>query len=300
MKVEPKIRCKRSIGILATLGLAFTLTTTADLFQTGAGTAFDAGIFGLGIIPLEGVQLPGATLGTDTIVARTQAGPPDGGSSVIEIELVAMHLTSIGPVDLSPLGGPFIGVFADLHVTVDASDRFYDQGNAFPDGLGSGPSIFNLPVPDAPLPPSIGMMRIDHDGPGAHSGGGFSSCFGTPTDEITGNCQGPTQVGLGSIGGGIHADAIFVIPGGDPANPLDLIINVPAPQISLGSTGTFLHGARSVLFPSGNFIVETIIHTGPHPVDPIAPVGGLPLFGPIGTVLLAGALGIGALRRLRA
>ena len=119
-----------------------------DLFQTEPGT----GLFGVGTspdIPFAGVPFLtfdfGGAVGvqdignTDTIVERKQdAGPT--GPSTIPIELVALSLQSLDPVDLSTLGGPRVSEI--IFVTLQ-SDR------------GRNPNDPN------PGPPSDGQMDID-------------------------------------------------------------------------------------------------------------------------------------------
>ncbi len=207
---------------------------------------------GLGIVPLKGVPLGGGAGDADTVVARKQSGPGDGATSTIDIELVALHLISISPVDLTPLGWPM----GDLHITIDASERFFTGTTPAPDGTGLGPSWFNLPVPDGPLPPSIGRMRIAHDDPDKS----FVSCFG----EIAA-CAAESGMPPGVAGGGIFADAIFTVVGGDPADPGDVLISIPAPDIMLASVGVWIHFNHGGMFPSGNFSVTIIVHSGPHP-----------------------------------
>ena len=236
-------------------------TAGFDGFETpdDGSTTVDLSAFGLpASIPLKGVPLHGGAGNADTIVARTQTGPADGATSTIDIELVALHLVSSAPVDLTPLGGPFVGVLSDLHITIDASDRFFTAGAPFPDGTGAGPSVFNLPVPDAPLPPSIGRMRIDHDNPDKT----FSSCFG----EVAACAAEPACITPpGIAGGGIFADAIFTTVGGDPSDPMDVHLSMPAPAILLASTGEWIHFEPGGMFPSGDFSVDDILHCGPHP-----------------------------------
>lgn len=234
-----------------------------DYFLTPAGGA--AVDLGFGPIPLEGVPLPNMTLGlTDTVVARMDPGPPEGGTGLIDIELVALHLKSVAPVDLTPVGGPPL---ADLHITIDASDRFFTSGaggtTPHPDGTGSGPSYFDLPT--LPAPPSIGNMAMMHGGPGVHTGADMKACFGTPGPS--GTCDAMLSgfgVGLGVPGGGIFATAIAVIPGGDPANPLDVLGIMPAPPATLASMGSYLH---TLMLPDeyGGVILDSILHDGPHP-----------------------------------
>jgi hypothetical protein len=218
-----------------------------DSFITAQGAFVDLNAFGLGIIPVEGVPLGPNPFGpdsADTIVERLdginpfEICPSPPCSDVIDIEIVALSLRSIDLVDLTPLGGPFIGVFADLHATIN-------KGGAIP----------GLPQPDV-LSPSIGQMEIVHDFAG---GGTFSSCFGETTDAL-GTC--PL---LGLLGGGIFADGIAVVPGGDPSNPLDVLFSVPTPRVVVSATsGTWSHAGGS-----DDFFVTSIDHEGPHPVRPI-------------------------------
>jgi hypothetical protein len=221
-----------------------------DLFSTPPGGA--SVDLGSGPIPLEGVPLPNMALGiADTIVARMDPGPPEGGTSTIDIELVALHLKSVGV-------GTFMG--GDLHVTVDQSDRFVTGTPATgvhprPAGNGAGPSLFNLPsLP----PPSTGNMILMHGGPGPHTGAGMSACFGTP-----GGCP----PGLGVPGGGIYATATVTVPGGDPRNPMDWLPGtspMPAPPVTLSSTGVYLHTLLNRRM-NGGIILGPIVHVGPHP-----------------------------------
>jgi hypothetical protein len=221
----------------------------SDYFKTLPGTEVDLGP--LGIIPLEGVPFePDFSLDADTVVER-QAPVPVGGGT-IPIEIVALQLKSIAPIDLTPIGLP--GVFADLWTTIN-------KGGIVP----------NIPV-HSPLLPSQGQMEIQH-GPG--EGGIFNSCFGDAGDP--GSC-----VFLGIPGGGVYADAIFVFPGGDPSNPLDFVIPPqPAPRISLSTSGsTWVHEGQAPVGRGGprggpfgglprNSKVTAISHTGPHQVDPV-------------------------------
>jgi hypothetical protein len=230
-----------------------------DFFLTPPGGA--AVDLGLGPIPLVGVPLPHMGLGSDTVVARIDPGPPEGGTGVIDIELVALHLRSLGPIDLD---GPGPAPPGDLHITIDASDRFFTSGpggtTPHPDGTGNGPSYYDLPV--LPLPPSIGNMSMMHGGPGPHTGATMKACFGDPA----GCAAMPSGfgIGLGVPGGGIFATAILTIPGGDPSDPMDVLGIMPAPPAVLASMGTYVHVTASPdLF--GGAILGTVMHDGPHP-----------------------------------
>jgi PEP-CTERM motif len=247
-----------------------------DLFNTpsGSGAFVDLSDFGLPPdVLLDGADDFDFGFGnTDTIVQRQQGIDPldpPFGSGLVDIEIVALHLVSVDPIDLTPLGGPFVGMFGDLHVTINK------------DGLIAG-----LPQLD-PLPPSIGRMEIRHE---QANGGTFDSLFGDLAD-------GP----LGVAGGGIYSDAIFTVPGGDPGNPLDVLFSQPAPRIVLPSTLSPWSHTRPALYPTvlpdGNFFpgVDPVTdqavgvnHQGPHPkTDPaqIPEPGTLALLG-IGGVMI--------------
>ncbi|MEX0611696.1 MAG: PEP-CTERM sorting domain-containing protein [Pirellulales bacterium] len=231
-----------------------------DYFFTPPGGAVVD--LGSGPIPLEGVPLPNMALGlTDTVVARMDPGPPEGGTGIIDIELVALHLKSVVPIDPDGIGPAPIG---DLHITIDASDRFFTSGaggtTPHPDGTGTGPSFFDLPV--LPSPPSIGNMAMMHGGPGPHPGADMKACFGDPA----GCAAMPSGfgAGLGVPGGGIFATAILVVPGGDPADPSAVLGIMPAPPATLASMGSYLH---TLMLPDeyGGIILAAVTHDGPHP-----------------------------------
>jgi hypothetical protein len=237
-----------------------------DYFLTPPGGAFVD--LGMGPIPLQGVPLPNMSLGlTDTVVARKDPGPPEGGTGIIDIELVALHLRSVNPIDVDP--GPTFTP-ADLHITLDSSDRFFTGLTPHPDGTGSGPSLFNLPVLPSPTPiqPSIGLMEMIHGGPGPHTGVTMRAAFADPAAaDATGPLFG---LGLGLTAGGVFSTVTFTIPGGDPANPLHVLAQQPAPSVDLSSNGVYLH---TTLNPSeyGGIMLGAIQHVGPHPVTiPVA------------------------------
>lgn len=234
-----------------------------DFFHTTSGAFVDLSGLGLGVVPLEGVPFGVDGLdNTDTIVQRPFGiGPvfdPPLGDDTIDVEIVALHLTSVDPIDLSPLGGPFIGVFSDLHATIN-------KGGLIP----------GLPQPD-PLNPSLGLMNVFHTLP---NGGLFDACWGD-----AGQCAGAGIPGLGQPGGGIFADAIFAVPGGDPGNPGDVLFSVAAPSLFLAQLNApWLHVAGAdypvnAVLPAGNFYPgwidgnnpqRTVLpHVGPHPVEP--------------------------------
>jgi hypothetical protein len=243
------------VGVVALIGggmaSADPILPGFDMFSTPPGGA--SVDLGMGPIPLMGIPLPNMAPGpVDTIVARMDPGPPPGGTATIDIELVALHLRSIVP-------GSFMG--GDLHITVDQSARFVTGTPATgvhprPAGNGMGPSLFNLPsLP----PPSTGNMILIHEAPGpTHSGADMAACFGTP-----GGCP----AGLGVPGGGVYATATVTIPGGDPSNPADILPGggpMPAPPVTLSSTGHYLHTLVNRRM-NGGIILGPIIHVGPHP-----------------------------------
>jgi hypothetical protein len=219
-----------------------------DSFVTDPGAFVDLTGLGLGVIDVEGVPFgpnPFGPPGADTIVQRLDGIDPFNVcptlpcSGTIDIELVALQLRSVDPVDLTPLGGPFVGVFADLWATINT--------------IG----LLGVPVYDV-LQPSIGQMQIDHT---ILSGGTFQSCFGETTDPV-GVCGS-----LGVPNGGVFADGIAVVVGGDPNNPLDILFNLPAPKVAVSAiAGTWSHDGSP-----DDFRVESIVHVGPHPVSAAVP-----------------------------
>ena len=230
------------LGIIFGVGniiLAYSPGPGYDLFETSPGAQVDMTAYGLGIVPLKGVAMgPGST---DTIVERK----PPGGLGIVDIELVALHLKSIDPVDLTPVGGPPL---ADMHITINRR-----------------PTIFpNLPMPvECGL--SIGSMEIRHENLDSDvTQGTFDSCFGDTVD-----CS------LGVPGGGIYANAIFTIVDGDPNDPVDVLFSTCAPKVVLVGHGTWIHtrpedDVRTPDFPAGEFYIGSIIHdstgAGHHPV----------------------------------
>ena len=255
---------------------ASALSEGFDFFQTTAPTSVDLTGFGLGIVPLEGNPIGGSFGNTDTIVLRKDpidplSPPSDMGT--IDIELVALSLVSVNPVDLTPLGGPFIGVFSDLHITINKASEDISAAGGNDDGVCDGGetcvTVPGIAQPDA-LAPSIGQMKVNHT---TTAGGDLESCFGTTSDP--GNCAT-----LGVVGGGVFSDSIFTVVGGDPNNPLDVLFSVVADRITLSGTGDWQH-ASPVGYPvvaayqNGGFFVTSITHTGPHAVVP--PVGGIAL-----------------------
>jgi hypothetical protein len=232
-----------------------------DYFITPpGGAAIDLSFMGgPAVVPLTGIPLPNMALGSDTVVARMDPGPPEGGTSIIDIELVALHLRSVGPIDPDGSGPAPLG---DLHITIDASDRFWTGTAPRPAGDGAGPSFFGLPT--VPAPPSIGNMEMMHLGPGPHPAPSATmrACLGDPADP---ECAAAGTPLMGVPGGGIYATATLVAPGmplGDPGTPV--FFTGPAPRVALGSTGTYLHTAMNPR-EYGGIILGPITHVGPHP-----------------------------------
>jgi len=106
-----------SVALLGAPGLShaeFTVNPGWDLWDTQPGTTFVADSTE---IPLQGVPLGtfdfGGAIGTqfvngtDTIVRRTEPAIVSGAgeTAVIDIEMVALQLRSVDPVDLSAFGG---------------------------------------------------------------------------------------------------------------------------------------------------------------------------------------------------
>jgi hypothetical protein len=274
------------VGLPLVGGTAFGLPIGPgfDYFLTPPGGA--SVDLGMGPIPLTGVPLPNMALGlTDTVVARMDPGPPLGGTGIIDIELVALHLRSLAPVPTP--GGP-----ADVHITIDNSDNFWTGVHPRPRGNGSGPSFFDLPT--VPSPPSIGQMEMTHTPGGAT----MRACFGDdPSCDGTGPLLG---AGLG-IGpppptGGIYASIFFVTPGGDPSNPTDVMAAMPAPPVTLASSGTYVHTTLRPREFGGIIMPGPPIHVGPHPETQPVPDDAVPE--PAGALLaLCAIMGCGLLRR---
>jgi hypothetical protein len=181
-------------------------------------------------------------------------------------------------------------MLGDLHITIDASDRFWTGTLPQPDGSGTGPSFFDLPT--LPSPPSSGNMEMMHGGPGPHTGAGMTACFGDPA-----GCAGIGFGPLGVPGGGIFATAIAVMPGGDPSDPMDVLGIMPAPPVLLGSTGVYAHTAMNPT-EYGGVILVSIVHVGPHPHTQPVPDDAVPE--PASVLLaLCGVLGCGLVCRRR-
>ena len=258
------LACALALGIAVGSGhvaSASPIGPGTDLFVTvdgvtgspGVGTEVDLSFLlpSVGVIPLQGVPILGEF---DTIIKRQQGidpfnvCPTPPCDDIIDIELIALSLRSVTPVDLSDLGGPFIGVFSDVFFTIN-----------------KGGAISGLPQPDALLP-SIGQMEIQHDNT---LGGTFESCFGNLGDPA-GVCNL-----LGIAGGGVYADGIFTVVGGDPNNPLDVFFSAAAPRIAVsGINGLWVHGGGGDDFQVVE--VEDVCNFPPcHPVVIPEPTTGL-------------------------
>jgi len=245
-----------------------------DFFQTTVGTSVDLSGFGLGVVPLEGNPIGGSFGNTDTIVSR-QDGidplSPPSGTGTIPIELVALSLVSVNPVDLTPLGGPFVGVSSDLHITINKATEDIGAAGGDDDGICDGGetcvTVPGIAQPDA-LSPSIGQMKVNHT---TTAGGDLESCFGTTSDPE--KCAT-----LGVVGGGVFADSIFTVVGGDPNDGGDVLIAQAADRITLSGSGVWQHASPAgypvvAAYQNGGFFVTSITHTGPHAVVP--PIGGI-------------------------
>jgi hypothetical protein len=93
--------------------LAVSIDPGFDLLTTpiGGGVLDLSPFGGPSVVPLEGDPIgPGDT---DTIVER-KTGLPDGGTGTIDIEIVALSLRSVDPVNIS-------GTFFDVFISLDPS-----------------------------------------------------------------------------------------------------------------------------------------------------------------------------------
>jgi len=206
-----------------------------DLFHTAPGSFFDATGFGLGIIPMVGLELgPG---NTDTIVQRDNgfscAVPPCLGNTV-NIHMFALSLVSAAPINI---GGSFFDVFADIN----------DTAGVIP--------LSVLPQPDA-LNPSTGTLTVDEL---TALGGTFDSSLTVWADII-----------IADVGQGRTEPAAL-----SNSNCAAPPCHFAAPAISLSSTGGIWQTTPGLLdphnatYPAGSFYITDMgNHTGPHPVIP--------------------------------
>lgn len=123
------VRALAVAGLVATLGTpakALTIDPGFDLFMTDPGTTFVdfSGFGGPPVFPLKGVPLAGdplfAGLGTTDTIVRRLAGTNltnIGDFDTVPIELVALSLHSVAPIQIGPsffdvqvIGGSLLGV----------------------------------------------------------------------------------------------------------------------------------------------------------------------------------------------
>jgi hypothetical protein len=119
-----------------------------DLFETQAPASFDFNtIPNPQIVDFEGLPLDFFDFGsglvpvgtTDTIVERLELADLGGGFDTIDIEIVALSLVSIAPVDLG-----FGAGFEDLFVTLNTSSpSFQSNMTIFDGGEGNPHGVFD-------------------------------------------------------------------------------------------------------------------------------------------------------------
>lgn len=147
-----------------------------DLFATDAAGTF-ATLPGIGPVQLEGLPFDtgaGDRGNVDTILLRrgpalTLNGIGDSGS--MPLELVALSLRSVAPVQISP------GVFADVHVNVNKPIEDIGAPGGNDDGAcdpGESCTAANPERPLDALPASAGALTITRTG---ENGGTFDSFF---------------------------------------------------------------------------------------------------------------------------
>jgi len=137
-----RLTCK-GVSIVLLCGLLSWVGDTALAGPIGPGFDLFSTPPGGGILPLSqmipgaaDVPLVGMPIGpgnTDTIVQR-RTGLPDGGTGVIETEIVALSLMSIAPVNI-------MGSFFDVFVTLDPLMR--SGGQVIVTGHGTGGGTFD-------------------------------------------------------------------------------------------------------------------------------------------------------------
>ena len=248
----------------------FDYFTSNDANGDSLGSAVDLSAFGLGVVQLKGAPfgIHGFDSGEriDTVVRRKQGIDPfdwPDGTGTIDIELVALHLVSVEPIDL---GG---GFFADLHTIVNRYGR-----------------VDTLPTTDA-IRRSLGGMRIRHE---TEQGGTFDSIFGAPGDEQD---VPPELADLLVPRGGVTARAYLTFPGSDPIDPNNWLAQpFDANRLVLWSLdSTWEHSPYGFT----DFQVTHIEHDCGfpecHPVDPVIPAAP--------TLALLGVAGLAGTRRRR-
>ena len=135
-------------------GASTIIQTGFDLFQTQTpGSSFDfTGVPNPQTVDFEGLPLGCFDFGTgclgtgltDTIVERLDIGNLGGGSDTIDIEIVALSLVSISPVDLG-FGAGFEDLFITLNTSSPSSQStmtIFDTGEGSPHGTYD--SFFNF------------------------------------------------------------------------------------------------------------------------------------------------------------
>lgn len=279
------IPLRRFLGsfILTAIGLILTtsnlvaapieISTGFDNFRTGTGSYVDFSttpLDFLGKIDVIGIPFSGST---DTKIKRTMVEGAntlenDGDSIWADVEVVGLHLRSEGLVDLSFLDDSLGSAY--LHFTINR------------DGAAGA-----LPMPLADTTPlSIGQMKITY-APGNDGirfwDGYWEDCYGTTADP-EGVCStlgisggGPTNVDPNvnyPNDGGIWANMIAVIEGGDLYNPLDWVyLNLGgdsfplvevAPRIAISCEEGDSNNPDCKWLGDFN-TVGVVKHKGPHP-----------------------------------
>lgn len=159
------------------------------------------------------VQLVGFPVGpgnTDTIVER-KSGIPAGGTGVIDIELVELHLVSIGPVDIG-------GMDWDIDVQLDPGTPSVGQMNitTHDDILGGGlfdsfMDIYVLVILTLVADPLVQQIVLQHD---------LIQSTGTPWSHTA-----PPNYPVDPL-----MPAGFFYPGVDPVTGLPVIIQHTGPH----------------------------------------------------------------------
>ncbi len=136
-----------TLGVSSSRASASVINPGFDLWATAPGTQVDlTGVPGIvnPIVPLQGAPLPG--LGdVDTIIERLNGAAPfpvAGAPAPIAIELVALSLTSVSPVDIGGtlfnmeiISGSLLGEPANPLGQMTVTHDFGNGGNFFVDSL---------------------------------------------------------------------------------------------------------------------------------------------------------------------
>jgi hypothetical protein len=148
---------KRLLTMIALTALLFCTALPAasqsagfDLLHTASGASVDLSSLGLGVVPLQGVQIMPALGNTDTIMHRDASGPGN-----VPIHVYALFMKSTSPVT-------FHGTSCDVYITINDSNGMI--------------STSVLPQPDS-LPASAGTITINTNGT-------FSASFPVTADVI--------------------------------------------------------------------------------------------------------------------